>query len=77
MRLTEDLISRVFREMEDAGPVPGVPHMEDEDYANALQEWEMYEMEHNRDLKDMNDEEIFEIVKIIISTCNQKINQSI
>lgn len=37
MRLTPDLIARVHRPMEDPGPIPGVPHFDDTDYAKIVE----------------------------------------
>lgn len=37
MRLTPELIARVHRAMEDPGPIPGVPHFGDADYANIVE----------------------------------------
>jgi len=36
MRLTKALISKVYRDMDDPGPVPDVAHMDDEDYARTV-----------------------------------------
>jgi glutathione-specific gamma-glutamylcyclotransferase len=36
MRLTHELISRVHEDMDDPGPVPDVPHMDDHDYAGVV-----------------------------------------
>jgi cation transport protein ChaC len=33
MALTEDLVARTMRVVEDAGPTPGMVHMTDADYA--------------------------------------------
>ena len=38
MRLTPELISLVHEEMEDPGPLPDVPHMDDEDYARVVED---------------------------------------
>ncbi len=36
MRLTEELILKVYRKLEDSGPVPDVAHMDDYDYAQVV-----------------------------------------
>jgi len=36
MRLTPELIAHVHRPMEDPGPIPGVPHFGDSDYADIV-----------------------------------------
>lgn len=36
MRLTPDLIAHVHRPLEDPGPLPGIPHFDDSDYAKVV-----------------------------------------
>ena len=38
MFLTPELIARIHRTMEDPGPIPGVPHFGDSDYAEIVEE---------------------------------------
>ncbi len=37
MRLTPELIARIYRPMEDPGPLPGVPHFDDKDYSDIVE----------------------------------------